>query len=100
LTAISLRNLERFADAIVTALRSDASAPVRSQIVALLIRHAEMPGAAEAVAWARDDDPDPGVRAAAQRDGTCANVQNGRRVEVEGALQGDGTLLATEVDFD
>jgi len=33
-------------------------------------------------------------------DGTCANVQNGRRVEVEGALQGDGTLLATEVDFD
>ena len=33
-------------------------------------------------------------------DGTCANVQNGRRVEVEGALQGDGTLLAHEVDFD
>jgi len=33
-------------------------------------------------------------------DGTCANVQNGRRVEVEGALQGDGTLLAHEVDFE
>jgi len=30
----------------------------------------------------------------------CARVANGRRVEVEGRRQGDGTLLATEVEFD
>ena len=33
-------------------------------------------------------------------DGACADVKNGRRVEVEGTLQGDGALLAREVDFD
>ena len=33
-------------------------------------------------------------------DGACADVKNGRQVEVEGTLQPDATLLAREVDFD
>jgi uncharacterized protein DUF5666 len=32
--------------------------------------------------------------------GQCARVANGRRVEVEGRRQADGTLLATEVEID
>lgn len=33
-------------------------------------------------------------------DGECADVANGRRVEVKGTLQDDGTLLAKKVDLD
>lgn len=32
-------------------------------------------------------------------DGTCADVRNGRRIEVEGTLGTDGKLVAREVDL-
>ncbi|HEY8377833.1 MAG TPA: DUF5666 domain-containing protein [Nannocystis sp.] len=32
-------------------------------------------------------------------DGTCANVRNGQRVEIEGHVE-NGTLIAKEVDLD
>jgi hypothetical protein len=34
------------------------------------------------------------------KDGPCTRIANGRRVEVEGTRQGDGTILATEVELD
>ncbi len=34
------------------------------------------------------------------KDGSCASVANGKRVEVEGTRQADGTIMATEVELD
>lgn len=33
-------------------------------------------------------------------DGSCADLANGKKVEIDGVAQSDGSLRATEVDFD
>jgi HEAT repeat protein len=68
LHAMSQRRIEPFAQAIFTALRTDASKAVRTQVLAFLIRRGELlSGSSEAIAWAADNDPDPEIRAAAKR---------------------------------